>query len=133
MDPENEKADEVEKDEKPSNPTRDSKPVEAIFPARKQQGSSAGRNAPRPEVNEAAFTRFSRRELLKVAPVVLLGAFAVPSLQEALLKKGLGFSDWASKQLFRRGHLAPTFRDAELTPFEKFPINDYDVDDPGVN
>ena len=57
----------------------------------------------------------------------------MPRLQEAILKKGLGFSDWASKQLFRRGHLAPTFRDAELTPFEKFPINDYDVDDPGVN
>ncbi|HXX01735.1 MAG TPA: molybdopterin-dependent oxidoreductase, partial [Candidatus Acidoferrales bacterium] len=48
------------------------------------------------------------------------------------MKKGLGFSDWASKELFRRGHLAPTFRDSDLTPFEKFPINDYDVDDPGV-
>ena len=44
----------------------------------------------------------------------------------------MGFSDWASEQLFRPGHLAPTFRDAELTPFEKFPINGYDVDDPGV-
>jgi DMSO/TMAO reductase YedYZ molybdopterin-dependent catalytic subunit len=48
------------------------------------------------------------------------------------LKKGLGFSDWASSKLFRRGHLAPTFSDSELTPFERFPINDYDVDDPGV-
>jgi DMSO/TMAO reductase YedYZ molybdopterin-dependent catalytic subunit len=28
--------------------------------------------------------------------------------------------------------LAPTFLDSELTPFERFPINDYDVDDPGV-
>ena len=83
-------------------------------------------------VNDAGFTRLSRRELLKVAPVVLLGAFAVPGLQESLLKKGLGFSDWASKQLFRKGHLAPTFADSELTSFEKFPINDYDVDDPGV-
>ena len=34
--------------------------------------------------------------------------------------------------MFRTGHLAPTFSDSELTPFEKFPINDYDVDDPGV-
>ncbi|HTT18345.1 MAG TPA: molybdopterin-dependent oxidoreductase [Candidatus Sulfotelmatobacter sp.] len=82
--------------------------------------------------SEAAFARLSRRELLKVAPVVLLGVFAVPSLQESLLKRGLGFSDWASKQLFRRGHLAPTFEDSDLTPIEKFPINDYDVDDPGV-
>ena len=58
--------------------------------------------------------------------------FAIPSFQESLLKKGLGFSDWASARLFRRGHLAPTFDDAELTPFEKFPINGYDVEDPGV-
>ena len=135
MDPENGNADDVdttEKDEKPSNPTRDLKPAESVSAAPKQQGSSAERKAPRTEVNEAAFTRLSRRELLKVAPAVLLGAFAVPSLQELLLKKGLGFSDWASKQLFRSGHLAPTFHDAELTPFGKFPINDYDVDDPGV-
>jgi DMSO/TMAO reductase YedYZ molybdopterin-dependent catalytic subunit len=62
-----------------------------------------------------------------------LGAFAIPSLQESLLKKGLGFSDWASARLFRQRHLAQTFADSELTPFEKFPINDYDVDDPGVN
>jgi len=86
----------------------------------------------RTQVTQASFGRLSRRELLKVAPVVVLGAFAVPSLQESLLKRGLGFSDWASKQLFRRGHLAPTFRDSELTPLERFPINGYDVDDPGV-
>jgi DMSO/TMAO reductase YedYZ molybdopterin-dependent catalytic subunit len=74
----------------------------------------------------------SRRELLKVAPVLALGVFAVPTVQDFLLKKGLGFSDWASALLFRRCHSAPVFADAELTPFEKFPINDYDVDDPGV-
>jgi DMSO/TMAO reductase YedYZ molybdopterin-dependent catalytic subunit len=78
------------------------------------------------------FRRVSRRELLKVAPVIALGAFAIPGWQESLLKKGLGFSDWASARLFRRGHLAPTFADSELTPFEKFPINGYDVADPGV-
>ncbi len=78
------------------------------------------------------FVRVSRREMLKVAPVLALGLFAIPKVQEGLLKKGLGFSDWASAKLFRQGHLAPTFQDAEVTPFEKFPINDYDVDDPGV-
>jgi DMSO/TMAO reductase YedYZ molybdopterin-dependent catalytic subunit len=81
---------------------------------------------------ERRFVQVSRRELLKVAPVVLLGAFAIPGVQESLLKKGLGFSDWASGVLFRRNHLAPTFADSELTPFEKFPINGYDVEDPGV-
>ena len=87
---------------------------------------------PEPRMTEGSFARMSRRELLKVVPVVLLGAFAIPGLQEPLLKKGLAFSDWVSARLFRQGHLAPTFDDAELTPFQKFPINDYDVDDPGV-
>lgn len=75
----------------------------------------------------------NRRELLKLAPLLALGAFAVPKLQEPLLKGGLRFSDWASGEMFRPGHLASTFRDAELTPFDLFPVNDYDVDDPGVD
>jgi DMSO/TMAO reductase YedYZ molybdopterin-dependent catalytic subunit len=85
-----------------------------------------------PGMNERRFAQVSRRELLKVVPVLALGAFAIPSFQESLLKKGLGFSDWASARLYRRGHLAPTFADAQVTPFEKFPINGYDVEDPGV-
>jgi len=85
-----------------------------------------------PTMDERKFAQVSRRELLKILPVVALGAFAIPSFQESLLKRGLAFSDWASEKLFRRGHLAPIFADAELTPFEKFPINGYDVDDPGV-
>ncbi len=84
------------------------------------------------EMNERKFARTTRRELLKVAPVLMLGAFAIPRVQESLLQQGLSFSDWASAGLFRRGHLAPTFQDAQVTPFDKFPINDYDVDDPGV-
>jgi DMSO/TMAO reductase YedYZ molybdopterin-dependent catalytic subunit len=83
-------------------------------------------------IDKRKFKRMTRRELFKLAPVVAVGAFAIPPLQDPLLKAGLGFSDWASALLFRRGHLAPTFQDAELTPFDRFPINDYDVDDPGV-
>lgn len=86
----------------------------------------------RPGIDKRKLAQLSRRELLKIAPVLVLGAFAIPSLQESLLKRGLAFSDWASTGLFRWGHPAPTFADSELTPFEKFPINDYDVDDPGV-
>jgi DMSO/TMAO reductase YedYZ molybdopterin-dependent catalytic subunit len=71
--------------------------------------------------------------LLKLTPVLALGAFAVPKVQQNLLKTGLGFSDWVSARLFRSGHLAPTFADSELTPIEKFFINDYDVDDPQVD
>jgi len=82
------------------------------------------------KIDERKFKQVNRRELLKLSPVIALGAFAIPSLREPLLKQGLGFSDWASAKLFRSGHLAPTFADSDLTPFEKFPVNDYDVDDP---
>jgi DMSO/TMAO reductase YedYZ molybdopterin-dependent catalytic subunit len=84
-------------------------------------------------IDERKFKRISRRELLKLAPVFALGAFAIPTLQKPLLKAGLGFSDWASAKLFRSGHLAATFTDSELTPFNKFPLNSYDVDDPEVD
>lgn len=84
-------------------------------------------------ITKKKFARVSRRELLKLTPVLALGAFAIPKAQERLLAAGLGFSDWASAVMFRKHHLAPTFSDAELAPFEKFPINDYDVDDPGVD
>lgn len=79
------------------------------------------------------FRLVSRREVLKLTPVLALGAFAIPGLQEKLLKKGLGFSDWASARLFRSGHRATTFENADVAPFDKFPINGYDVDDPGVD
>ena len=79
------------------------------------------------------FKKLKRRELLKLAPVLALGAFAIPKFQESLLKKGLAFSDWASSELFRQKHPAPTFADSELTAFDKFPINGYDVEDPGVD
>jgi DMSO/TMAO reductase YedYZ molybdopterin-dependent catalytic subunit len=84
-------------------------------------------------IDEKKFRQVTRRELLKLAPVLALGAFAIPGLQERLLKKGLGFSDWSAARLFRSGHLAPIFNDAEVAPFAKFPINGYDVDDPGVD
>ena len=83
--------------------------------------------------NVRKFKRVTRRELLKLVPVIAVGAFAVPPFQKSLLKTGLSFSDWASARLFRSAHLAPVFANSELTPFEKFPINDYDVDDPGVD
>ncbi len=84
-------------------------------------------------MEEKKFRGVTRRELLKLTPVVALGAFAIPGLQDRMLKKGLGFSDWASAWLFRQGHFAPTFDDADVAPFAKFPINGYDVDDPGVD
>ena len=117
--------------------TTQAEPDRAAEPVSETKADSSVRSArgtPRKiiELHEPELARMSRRELLKLAPVLVLGVFAIPGVRDALLKKGLGFSDWMSARLFRRGQLAPTFSDSELTPFEKFPINDYDVDDPGV-
>jgi DMSO/TMAO reductase YedYZ molybdopterin-dependent catalytic subunit len=75
----------------------------------------------------------TRRELLKLSPVLLLGAFAMPSLQEPLLRRGVALSDAASAALYRRTHLAQVFPDTDVVPFDKFPYNYYDVVDPGVD
>ncbi len=119
-------------------PSSDLKPVgpevaeRAAVESRVAQSSPVEGKPARVAMSERRFGQASRRELLKVLPVLALGAFAIPRVQDSLLKKGLRFHDWASARLFRRGHLAPTFADADVTPFEKFPINGYDVDDPGV-
>lgn len=84
-------------------------------------------------MDRRAFRKMSRRELFKLAPVAALGAFAIPALRTPLLKSGLGVSDWISSKLFRTGHLATTFTNAELTPPDQFPINGYDVEDPEVD
>ena len=139
MDPEQgnperiEKSNDVKKAPAEAAEPRSTNVIPVASPQTPLPGTSvSGPNEMGREITESDFARLSRRELLKLAPIVVLGAFAVPGLQEPLLTKGLGFSDWLSRQLFRRGHLAPTFADSELTPLEKFPINDYDVDDPGV-
>src|SRR5664279_5458772 len=44
-------------------------------------------------VTPAARRRINRRELLKLVPVLALGAFAVPKLREPLLNEGLHLSD----------------------------------------
>ncbi len=75
----------------------------------------------------------NRRELLKLSPVLLLGAFAIPKVRDPLLIEGVAFTDWASSKWFRRTHLAPTFADSEVAPLDKFYVNTYDVDDPGVD
>ncbi len=77
--------------------------------------------------------RINRRELLKLVPVVALGAFAIPKLREPLLMDGLHFSDWASGKLFGRHRLAQTFSNNEVAAFDRFPYNYYDVLDPEVD
>ncbi len=135
MEPENDKPSAEKEIKSEGNEAQDATPKTAV-----EQAVAAPLPAPavvRPtrsgrKFSDREFAQVSRRELLKLSPVLLLGAFAIPGLQQSFLKKGLGFADWASARLFRPGHLATTFADSEVTPFEKFPINDYDVDDPGV-
>lgn len=78
-------------------------------------------------------SRITRRELLKLAPVIALGAFAIPKWQEPLVLKGQEFSDWASSKLFGRHRLAQTFADSDVAPLNRFPYNYYDVLDPEVD
>jgi DMSO/TMAO reductase YedYZ molybdopterin-dependent catalytic subunit len=84
-------------------------------------------------MEERELRRLNRRQLLKLAPVAVLGLFAVPKLNDYLVGEGVRVSDWSSGRLFRSHHLAPTFSDSEVVPFEKFPYNGYDVTDPGVD
>jgi DMSO/TMAO reductase YedYZ molybdopterin-dependent catalytic subunit len=84
-------------------------------------------------VGPAERRRMNRRELLKLVPVMALGAFAVPKLREPLLNGGLHLSDWASGKLFGRTRLAQTFRDSDVVAFQRFPYNFYDVVDPRVD
>lgn len=77
--------------------------------------------------------RLNRRELLKLAPVVAIGAFAIPSLRNPLLMSGLHLSDWASAKLFGPHRLEPTYSDRDVAPFSRFPYNYYEVLDPEVD
>lgn len=77
--------------------------------------------------------RKTRRQLLKLAPVAALGVFAIPKVSDRLLMEGVGFSDWASGVLFRREHLAQTYSNSQVVPFDRFPYNGYDVLDPEVD
>jgi DMSO/TMAO reductase YedYZ molybdopterin-dependent catalytic subunit len=96
-------------------------------------GDPAAATTPARMIDPRSFGPVTRRELIKLAPVLGLGAFAIPSLQPALFQQGLNFTDWAAAAWFRRKHLAPTFPDSALTPLERFPFNSYAGDDPGID
>jgi DMSO/TMAO reductase YedYZ molybdopterin-dependent catalytic subunit len=107
---------------------------------RPEQPAPAARTAKRgpagEEVREVSPRQrrgMNRRELLKLVPLIAVGAFAIPKLQEPLLMEGLHLSDWASAKLFNRHRLAQTYSNNDVAPFEKFPYNYYDVADPDVD
>jgi len=84
-------------------------------------------------VDHMGFQKMSRRELLKLFPVLALGAMLFPKLREPILRAGVRLSDSVSQTSFRGQHLAETFGDGEVSPPEKFPFNYYDVLDPEVD
>jgi DMSO/TMAO reductase YedYZ molybdopterin-dependent catalytic subunit len=129
--------------EDPANETREQRESD-ILPATEQDAppeqpsmERGPRKGPSGEevrdVSPSDRKRMNRRELLKLAPIVALGAFAIPKLQGPLLMEGLHFSDWASARLFGRNRLAEVFNNSAVVPFERFPYNFYDVADPGVD
>jgi DMSO/TMAO reductase YedYZ molybdopterin-dependent catalytic subunit len=127
------------KDGQPSRANVDEGPRAAsVEPDEKTAAASAeSRRGPAGEEVRTVSPRerrgMNRRELLKLAPVVAIGAFAITRLQQPLLTKGLHFSDWASGELFGRHRLAQTFSNSEVAPFAKFPYNYYDILDPDVD
>jgi len=97
------------------------------------QGTAGPAGEPIRIVTSVERKRMNRRELLKLVPLLAVGAFAIPQFREPLLNDGLHLSDWASGILFGRHRLAHTFRNSDVVPFEKFPYNFYDTLDPGVD
>ena len=85
------------------------------------------------DMTETELRRASRREVLKLLPIGVLGAFLFGNPQRWLLNKGLAFSDEASGLAFRHGSRAQEFPDSQVAPFEKFPYNFWDVADPGID
>lgn len=86
-----------------------------------------------PSLTERDLNRINRRELLKLSPLVLVGAFAISRFRDPLLREGVAFSDWASEKYFRKSRRAATFPDSAVVAPDKFPYNGYDVLDPQVD
>jgi len=95
--------------------------------------TASERDAAEETLPQREWRKLNRRELLKLTPIVLAGAFAIPGLRTPLLRKGVALSDWTSGLLFSKVRLAPTFDPSAVVPFEKFPYNGYDVLDPNVD
>jgi DMSO/TMAO reductase YedYZ molybdopterin-dependent catalytic subunit len=84
-------------------------------------------------IDRAGFRRMSRRELLKVTPLLALGAFAWAPTRSALLSAGDRFNGWAESLWYRKDHPVTTFSDSEVVPLNRFPYNYFDVLDPEVD
>jgi DMSO/TMAO reductase YedYZ molybdopterin-dependent catalytic subunit len=66
-------------------------------------------------------------------PVAGAAVLLHPGWRSRLVAHGLTLSDAISERTFDAQVSAPTFPDAELTPFDRFPLNSYLVDDPEID
>ena len=56
-----------------------------------------------------------------------------PSWRSRAIEHGLALSDAVSEWMFDQARRAQTFSDGEVTPFDRFPLNSYLVDDPEID
>jgi DMSO/TMAO reductase YedYZ molybdopterin-dependent catalytic subunit len=77
--------------------------------------------------------RSSRRELLKMLPLAGAAMLFHPTWRARAVETGLALSDAASAWTFDPTLMAPTYRDDEVTPFDRFPLNSYLTDDPEID
>ena len=65
-------------------------------------------------------------------PVAGAAVLLQPTWRSRLVAHGLTLSDAMSERTFNARLSAPTFSDAEVTPFDQFPLNSYLADDPEI-
>jgi DMSO/TMAO reductase YedYZ molybdopterin-dependent catalytic subunit len=66
-------------------------------------------------------------------PVAGAAVLLHPSWRSRAIARGLALSDAISEWTFDPRLPAPTFSDAEVTPFDRFPLNSYLVHDPEID
>ena len=78
---------------------------------------------------------FSRRDILKLSPIVLLTAcdVAPEGGAETVLHSVQQFNDWVQAKVFDPEKLAPEYHDSDLTPEEGFRVNGKDDEYPEID
>jgi len=84
---------------------------------------------------DAELTHWSRRQLLKLAPLMGLAAcdYSAGPKTGSLLRSFQQFNDWFQSKVFDPNKLAPEYADDELTPENRFRVNGYDTDEPEID
>ena len=79
--------------------------------------------------------KISRRDILKLSPVVLLAGcdVAPEGSTETFLRSVQHFNDWVQTKVFDPSMLAKEYADSELTPEDGFRVNGKDDEDPEID